>query len=100
MGIPDPVHEAQRLVGQGALHRVILYDKRISSDTLGFPHQDGRIFRVMQDIDAHHRVERLVVERQAAAVESVDWYLCSGANQHIDAANGERGVGLLNEKVN
>jgi len=68
-GVADPVHQAKRRIGRKAFPQVILDHNGAAGDTPGLAKKHARVIGVMQHIDEHDAIERLVSKRNRRAIE-------------------------------
>ena len=92
MSISNPIHEPQDYISGMTFPRMVFEQDRYSGDALCLGEQNYWICCVVQDIDKHDDIERLIVERKAKAIKLAHGNVRLGTNQDINTTDGQIGA--------
>lgn len=98
MRVSYPVHEAQNRPGQERVARVILKNDRPAGDAMRLFQQNARIVGVMQHIDKHDHIYAVAIEWKSDPIERLHRDFGIGADQDVDADNGQFGTKLHHQR--
>ena len=91
-GVADVVHETQGAVREEAFLSVIFQEDAVAGHAGGFAEHDGRVFRVMEDVDEEDAIESLIREGEFVAVEFRDGDGGVWADENIHAFRSDVGA--------